>query len=242
MERFRLRKMPQATLVLLPGLDGTGIMFRPLLAAIPPSIPSLVQTYPGDRALRYSELLPIVQESLPQDRPFVLLGESFSGPLALMIAANHPPGLRAVILCASFIHNPHPYIPNWCAALVRAPLLRLFPAFAQLKALLGGYSSPELRSLTSQALATVRPAVLAHRVRSALCVDVTSALQACTVPVLYIRVTEEVVVPRGNLSQIQRKCPHIRVEHVDAPHMVLQTKPEQAARIICELLDSASGD
>jgi pimeloyl-ACP methyl ester carboxylesterase len=51
-----------------------------------------------DQALRYDELLPLVLEHLPTDRPFVVLGESFSGPLAIRIAAVRPPCLRALVL------------------------------------------------------------------------------------------------------------------------------------------------
>ena len=32
---------------------------------------------------------------------FVVVGESFSGPLALLLAARSPPGLRGVVLCAT---------------------------------------------------------------------------------------------------------------------------------------------
>jgi propionyl-CoA carboxylase beta chain len=39
------------TLVLLPGLDGTGILFRPLIEALPPEIRTLTCTYPGDEFL-----------------------------------------------------------------------------------------------------------------------------------------------------------------------------------------------
>ena len=85
------------TLVLLPGLDGTGEQFAPLLRELPSTIAPVTVRYPVDRALGYEELLPLALEQLPADCPFVLVGESFSGPLAIRLAAQRPPGLRALV-------------------------------------------------------------------------------------------------------------------------------------------------
>jgi pimeloyl-ACP methyl ester carboxylesterase len=89
-------------LILMPGMDGTGELFAPLLHALGNSIESSVLRYPTAEPLGYSELLSRVRVELPKSDSFVLLGESFSGPLALMVAAEAPTGLRGVILCASF--------------------------------------------------------------------------------------------------------------------------------------------
>ena len=48
----------------------------------------------------YQDLLPYVLELLSTQGDYVLLGWSFSGPLALMAACTRPSGLRAVVLCA----------------------------------------------------------------------------------------------------------------------------------------------
>jgi pimeloyl-ACP methyl ester carboxylesterase len=74
-------------LVLLPGLDGTGKLFAEFLKVIESRIDTLVVAYPSDTPMSYDELERLVLASLPADRPFVLLGESFSGPLAIRIAA-----------------------------------------------------------------------------------------------------------------------------------------------------------
>jgi len=84
------------TLLLLPGLDGTEVLFGPLVRSAPQGIEVSAVTYPRGPANRYEDLLPRVRKSLPQDRPFYLLGWSFSGPLALM-AAERPPLLSGVI-------------------------------------------------------------------------------------------------------------------------------------------------
>ena len=87
----------ELTLILLPGLNGTGMLFLPLLAQLPSYDTPRVVSFPGDVMLGYGQLLRRVFHALPSAGPFVVLGESFSGPLALMAAAQAPAGLRWVI-------------------------------------------------------------------------------------------------------------------------------------------------
>ena len=78
------------SLVLLPGLNGTGDLFAPLLAKLPDSLSATVVRYPAAEPLDYLGHEAIARAALPTDRPFVLLGESFSGPIAIRIAASAP--------------------------------------------------------------------------------------------------------------------------------------------------------
>jgi pimeloyl-ACP methyl ester carboxylesterase len=219
-------------LVLLPGLDGTGVLMRPLVAALPPSPAPVVVTYPGDEVLGYDALLARVLGDLPRGRPFVLVGESYGGPLALRAAATKPPGLVGLVLCASFVRSPHPFIPAWARHAVRPWMLRLFPQMSRAKMLLGGYSTPELRALSAEALARVRPEVLAARVRDVLAVDVAAELASCPVPVLYLRGTRDGVVPGRNARAIRRIRPSVEIMDLPAPHLVLQTQAAASAAAI----------
>jgi len=70
------------TVVLLPGLDGSGDQFAPLIDALGSEVPTLTVRYPN-APLDYEALQNIVATVLPRDRSYVILGESFSGPIAL---------------------------------------------------------------------------------------------------------------------------------------------------------------
>jgi hypothetical protein len=78
-------------LVLLPGLDGTGTLFKPFQNAIGPDCPTRVIAYPPNRVLGYPELVALVRPQLPVDEPYVLLGESLSDPITLRIATERLP-------------------------------------------------------------------------------------------------------------------------------------------------------
>ena len=213
------------TLVLLPGLDGSDIMFRPLVESAPAEVEMVTTAYPPGPANTYDDLLPRVREILPQDRPFYLLGWSFSGPLALRIAAARPPLLRGVILASSFARNPIPYLPRWTCGLVHPFLFRIFPSVAQLKALLGGFSTPELRALLSEAHSHVCAEALACRTRAALTVDATGALKNCSVPVLYLRASKDEVIPWNCADEICRCLPSAEIADISGPHLALVTNP-----------------
>jgi len=221
---------------LLPGLDGTGALFARFVAAGSGALEPRVVPYPPDRILDYAALVEHVRWQLPADRPYALLGESFGGPLAICVAAARPAGLAAVVLCATFVRSPQRGVAKWMGHLVGPSAMRMFPAMSQVKMMLGGYSTPELRALSAEALSLVRPEVLAARLRDVLAVDVSGELAACDVPVLYLRGSRDMVVPSHNLREIQRLCPSVEVAVLSAPHLVLQTQPAAAAAAIATFL------
>jgi pimeloyl-ACP methyl ester carboxylesterase len=187
----------------------------------------------------YKALLPVVASSLPINTHYILLGESFSGPLALMLAASHPAGLMGVILCASFIRNPT-YLPLAFQHLAGSWLFRFSPMFIQAKALFAGYSTPELRSLLARAHTRVPAEVMAERVRAILALDCTSELASCPVPVAYLRGRKDKVVPKKNWRQIIATNPSVREFIIPAPHLILQTQPRAVAEAIMTFAQSLS--
>ncbi|UUZ51553.1 alpha/beta hydrolase [Massilia sp. B-10] len=49
-----------------------------------------------------------MRSRLPPAEPYFLLGESFSGPVAIALAAERPPMLLGLILSCTFARNPLP--------------------------------------------------------------------------------------------------------------------------------------
>ena len=85
-------------LVLLPGMDGTGELFRNFADVLPGSFETNTVKYPTDTYFTYSELASFVQAAVPVSEPFVLIAESFSTPLAIQYAATNPPNLRGLVI------------------------------------------------------------------------------------------------------------------------------------------------
>jgi pimeloyl-ACP methyl ester carboxylesterase len=216
------------------------VLFRPLVERLPPDIEPVVVTYPHDQPLGYDELLPLVLERLPTDRPFALLGESFSGPLAIRAAATRPANLRGVILCASFVRSPLAIRPRWLPTLIQPWMFVGFRRLSQMKALLGDRASPEVRAMLREALSTVQPAVLARRIQAVMQVDVSAELAACPVPILYLRADWDYVVPHRNAAEILAIQPAVRIVSIPASHLLMQTQPDQTIAAIREFLAEAT--
>jgi pimeloyl-ACP methyl ester carboxylesterase len=129
-------------------MDGTGSLFSQLIAALDPRIEPTVVRYPNDPTMGYPQLEVVARATLPVGRPFVLLAESFSGPIAVSIAASAPGGLCALVLCCSFVRNPHPAL-HWLQNAVTALPVPFPPAIASWF-LLGNFATKALRTTRSR--------------------------------------------------------------------------------------------
>jgi len=222
--------------VLLPGLDGSGRLFAPLLAAGPRGVRAEVVSYPPDVPLGYAELLPLVRARLPSRGRFVLVAESFSGPLAVRLAAERPRGLAALVLAATFLHAPlnpllHP-VRGFVGARffgfpMPAPVVRWFMA---------GPDAPDavVREV-QRAVAAVRADVLAHRAAAALEVDAREDLARVDVPILVLAPTRDRLLRTDLGEQILAVRPDAEVVALEAPHMILQRCPHASLARIEEL-------
>ncbi len=227
--------MPSSSLplVLLPGLDGTGEFFEAFCAALPSSLGPRVVRYPRDLPLGYDALLERVLPELPQDRPWVLLGESFAGPLALKLAAKAPRGLIGLVLVATFHRRPVPsYLSAFSWAVGPTLFRRPLPRFVIHKALAGTDAPEQLVADFQVAVTTVAPEVLATRAQAALKADATEEARSCPVPALYLAAAGEGLMRRELPDELAQLIPDFRVERLDTPHLVLQRAPEQSARLI----------
>jgi pimeloyl-[acyl-carrier protein] methyl ester esterase len=205
-----------------------------LLAALPEGRETTVVRYP-DRAASYDEHEAVARAALPRDQPFVLLGESFSGPIAVSIAASAPTNLRGLILCASFLTRPH-----WALGLLRPflplPSPKLFPPFLANRILLGRFATPELRSAHVRALTQVSSPTLTARLRAMAEVDVRDVLRAVAVPTLYLQATEDRVVASRLAVEYARFAMNPQILELEGPHLLLQSNAAGAAQAIEQLI------
>ena len=224
------------TLVLLPGMDGTGELFEPFVTALGPRIRTVVIRYPRSVSLGYEELLAFVRNELPVDDEFVILGESFSGPIAVLLAAQAPANLRGLILCASFLRCPLPW-PSLLKPLSHLLRFDVIPAPVLSIPLLGPFGTPEARHLLAKALSTVHASVLRSRIRSVITVDVREEATSVSVPCLLLQASKDWLVPKRAANVIHELIPKLHVIEVSGPHMLLQISPAACAAAIKAFID-----
>ena len=226
------------TIYLLPGLDGTGSLFDPLLRFSPSWARPRVVRYDPCVSRSYAELTADVSAQIDAGERFAILGESFSGPIAVMSALRHQGrNLRGVVLCASLIANPFISLALAPKSAVRLAT-RLSRSMRGLHYFLGAGESPALQRAAEEALAGVATEVLLDRIEAIRDVDVAAALGRLTCPVLYLRASRDRVMPRRALRQVLRARPDTSVVRIDSSHLLLQTRPQQAWRAIEGFLQS----
>ena len=220
--------MPAAartTALLLPGIDGSGRLYAPLLAAAPRRLAPIVLSYPPDEPLGLDALVARVRAALPRGR-FVLVAESFSGPVAIRIAAERPPGLVALVLAATFLHRPLSPLLHPLRGLVGARMFGLRMPAPLVRHFMAGHDAPDaLVADVQAAVAAVRADVLALRALESQRDDVRDELAAVVAP-LHLLDPARVRLNRTDVvKDVLAVRPDAEVALIDAPHMVLQRAP-----------------
>src|SRR5580704_9480842 len=184
------------TLVLLPGLDGTGKLFFELVRALGSDIDAQIVSYPVDQPMGYAELETLVRAALPADRRFVVLGESFSGPVAIQIGANPPAGLAGVILCGTFAKNPYPLF-GWAQPLAAWFPVKSLPRWLRAPLMWGSLAAERAPAQLNRAMAAVSAEVIRHRIAALLAVNASAALSRVRSPILVLQARHDLVIPRS---------------------------------------------
>jgi pimeloyl-ACP methyl ester carboxylesterase len=162
--------------------------------------------------------------------PFVLLGESFSSPLAIHLAGSRPSNLAGLIICAGFVSNPFPQARFLMKALAKPFLFRLpAPEFINKYFLTGWSESAVLIRRVRENLLPVAPDVIAGRVQEILNCDARQDLVRVNVPILDLRGAYDRLIGRKCMEEIQKARTGIRRVSLPAPHLILQRKPHEAA-------------
>jgi pimeloyl-ACP methyl ester carboxylesterase len=215
-------------LVILPGLDGTGARFADFIREIAPAVDARVIPFPTDEPLGYAELETLVRQALPADRRFVLLAESFSGPLAIRIGADPPRGLAGVILCGTFAKNPYPWLRRMRPLAVRLPIKSL-PRWLRAPLMWGSGNPRRAPPRGQRAISAVAAPVIRRRIGEVLSVDETSRLGAIELPILVLTAARDRLLPRAATHLLLQSLPLAQFEEIDGPHLLLQSRPSECA-------------
>ena len=220
-------------LMLLPGLDGTGTLFRPLQDVLDRDMHCEIVAYPSDQELDLAQLAAIVLRRLSEidTANAVILAESFSGLVALALLSQSQTNIAGIVFVGAFAQPPHPLLTR-LGGLVRfsAPFVRSIPSFLIRQYCLGADASAAHLRLLRQALGKVSPGVLAQRMR--LVATHHSFGERFDAPCCYIRATEDRLVPASSTQWFQQRFNKLRMEEVRGPHFLLQAKPRESAMAI----------
>ncbi len=223
--------------VLLPGMDGSGILFKPLLQHASPDCDIQIVTYPDTRGQNYTSLTEQVFNTLPRNEDYVLVAESFAGPIAYHIAAKSPEHLRAVIFVATFLRPPRRWLLPVLRTLLDTLGLSYLPGMLVRRYLLGRQASSQLVALFRRAVHAIPASVLADRIKAIADLELPDS--GIAIPCIYIIPTQDRLVPTGCLTDFESRVTDLTVHHVEGSHFILQSEPAACMKIIQETVDLA---
>ncbi len=227
-------------LVLLPGLDGSGDLFEHFEQALAPSLSIKTVLYPFKEGLGYDVLTEYVRDILPEDEPYMLLAESFSGPIAVSIATEENPAMKGLILVNTFLSNPNPLLIKLSRLLPDPWLVQ--PPNVVLHWLL---SNSEDNAVSVQELNRCIKGLSANLTRSRLQsvakINVTEQAKSIDLPVMLMQSRTDALVKRRVTNQLKASFEQAEFHQFKAGHFLLQTQPTQSARAVQAFIDKHAG-
>jgi len=221
--------------LLLPGLDGSGQLFRwfrPYLRGMD----AIVVEYPDAADWSFDAYAAHVAKAMGDARRCIVIAESFSGPVAMRLLQDaHVVG---IVLVASFVRRPNPFLAG----------LPLFPVkFAQRIAsrrsmlrvfCVGSDTSDDCVDELAEVVRSISPATLRSRLELLVDLDDRERLRRARVPILHLRARRDRLVC-AVLSDNSRAGGLFHEAALDGPHFLLQARPEKCWLAIEDWLRSA---
>jgi pimeloyl-ACP methyl ester carboxylesterase len=228
------------TLVLMPGLDGTGLLFERFESALPQNIRTCIIEYPGG-AVPLEEYAAAVAGRLPAGR-VVLVAESFSGIVLLDLLSKHHVLAEKVIFVASFGKTPRRFLRM---LLVFFPALAwsipLIPNVAWRFFCLGAGATPADIAKLKGVVAQVNPRVVAHRLKLVASAKLPEDTPT-DVPAYYLQAEGDRLVPHSAAEHLRKLFTHFTLLRVPGPHFLLQASPIECAQLVARIIRDFGND
>lgn len=222
--------MKKITLVLLPGLDGTGELFTSFLAALGSDYSTVIVRYINEKY--FDDYVESVVSLLPVHGA-VLIAESFSGPIALEVARRFPHKIDRIVLCATFASSPFRnlarlsgFIPEYFFNL--KPLRR----FLLQKLCLDSGSEDSGMEDILRVIQAIPACLVKSRLKVLAGIDMYACLSEISAQVLYLQAMQDKLVNVDLGDRLIRSLTNVTVQMIDGPHLLLQTRPEECAERI----------
>ena len=190
----------EAPILLVPGLDGTGLLFYrqvPLLARRRPVTAIRLRDDARSMDELISDLDVSVRAAAPDGRPVVMMGESFGGALSLSYALAHPARVSRLVILNSFpCFGPQARLWLGYHLLKATPwgMMRLVRRLTAWRMHSPHTGRDEIRRFHTLMRETTREGYLS-RLRILRGYDVRDRLPTLQAPVLYLAADQDHLVP-----------------------------------------------
>ena len=210
-------------LALLPGLDGTGILFEPLLDVLPERFQPVVCCYPNDNMMCLNSLAEGIESELAHLSDLVFVAESFGSLVAINLLRRRQVRPRAVVFVVGFGNSPCPVLLR-LVQLIPAHLVpwQRFPLMALKWFVFGDTGGQSERSLFNRAGASVNPEVLMHRLKLIASTPFVNLDANWSLPVADVRADSDRLVRARCASWFRQRFSDIQTVSFPGGHYLLQ--------------------
>lgn len=218
---------------MLPGLDGTGLMFETFLRYSNEDYEFCVEPLQaGEDQAIWHQVEAI--ELKYQDQKVYLLAESYSGRIAYELLLRNKLSVEAVIFVASFVWRPS----RWVSFARLLPLTWLkkgwFPKALVSRMLFGQKNQTKAMQNLLKSLRSVRTSVLRARLQQLAEMQKPNAEIAT--PCLYLKPEKDRLVAGRCVQEISNLFKDFEMLEIPGTHFLMQSNPEGCMRTIVAYL------
>ena len=221
-------------IILLPGLDGTGILFEKLLEEIPSVFDVEVVSYDSIKAVSYSSQAIEIAERFKHEDIFIV-GESYSGRVVYELCQILGGHVKGVVFLASFISRPSAM--SRVASIM--PLGLLKPnRLSRFMLYLFGFNmagGPEVVAPVFQSLQKTDKRKL--KLRLSNIAHLAKPTEKIDCPVTYIRPSTDLLVGINSVKYLASMCSNFSRAKVNGGHFIAQSNPVVCAKVICNAVN-----
>jgi len=223
-------------IILLPGLDGTGLLFKKLKESFPDNLDIEVISYDSLPGISYFEQAAEVARRF-EGIDVYIVGESYSGRVAYELFKILGCRVKGIAFLASFVSSPS--ILSRVSGFL--PVNLLTSNFVSKKLLyLFGFSLIGSSDLINEVFASINKAdkfKLRSRLRNIAGLDKPDYVLTC--PVRYIRPSRDMLVSASAVRFLSSKCSNFRQVEVRGGHFVAQSNPGECAKVIYNAVNTS---
>jgi len=215
----------------MPGFEGGGKLFAPLIPWLEPHFRLTLVKYPDLKS--FQDYIDCAQDQLPAEPGYSLLAESFSGPIAIALLARRTGQIGPSVLSSTFARSPLATLTKMANHVPQ----QIFSIGALSEYCLDAQAvydedQSETQPLPLNITEQIDGVVLRHRIAVMSRIDVSAMLPQIEAPVLLLHGQRDRVVSELEARMIEQNLPDVRRIDLDAPHLMLQIRPQQCAEHI----------
>lgn len=227
-ENINTNRASYPKVLLLPGMDGTGTLFKPLLDLIPNYYEVEVVSLIQEVDISYEYQAETILKQIEKD--VVIVAESYSGVIALEMLKKGSPFIKHVIFMASFIAPPS----------LLSKFGRVVPSFVFSftqknnsvihRFLFGRYGSDDLCRLFDSVMEKVDAKLLTFRLGQIATLKKQNQQLNC--PCTLIQARQDNLVSYRTVNAFKAVFNNLDLSVVEGTHFLIQTNPYECWQLI----------